>query len=135
MRVLLNQTKNGLLAFCWRSMKSSAPARNSSSTVSMRFFVSGPVSDLAVGIGMQDSARTETFSECRILRIVDILRLFFGIEVVKIAKELIEAVLGREKFIFVAKMIFSELSGRVTQRFKQFCDRRILRAQADVGAR
>ena len=84
---------------------------------------------------MQDSARTETFSECRILRIVDILRLFFGIEVVKIAKELIEAVLGREKFIFVAKMIFSELSGRVTQRFKQFCDRRILRAQADVGAR
>src|SRR5262249_57970321 len=84
---------------------------------------------------MQDSARTETFSECRILRIVDILRLLLCVEVVKIAKELIEAVLGREKFIFVAKMIFSELSGRVTQRFKQFRDRRIFRAQADVGTR
>ncbi len=44
MRVVLNQTKNGLSAFFERSMKSIAAARNSSSTVSMRFRVSGPVS-------------------------------------------------------------------------------------------
>ena len=45
-RVELNQQKNGLPALCSRSMKSSAAARNSSSTVSMRFFVSGPVSSI-----------------------------------------------------------------------------------------
>ena len=83
---------------------------------------------------LDHAARTETFSECRILRIVHILGLFFGIEVVEIAEEFIEPVLGREKFIFVTEMIFSELSGRVTQRLKQFCDRRIFRAQADICA-
>ena len=46
MRVELNQQKNGLSALCCRSMKSSVAARNSSSTVSMRFFVSGPVSSI-----------------------------------------------------------------------------------------
>ena len=33
-------------AFAWRSMKSRAPPTNSSSTVSIRFFVSGPVSSI-----------------------------------------------------------------------------------------
>ena len=44
MPVELNQAKNGFLSRFARSIKSSAAARNSSSTVSMRFFVSGPVS-------------------------------------------------------------------------------------------
>ena len=43
-RVELYQQKKGLFAFALRSMKSFAPARNSSSTVSMRFLLSGPVS-------------------------------------------------------------------------------------------
>ena len=43
MPVVLNQTKNGLPAVCWRLMKSTAPARVSSSIVSIRFFVRGPV--------------------------------------------------------------------------------------------
>ena len=46
MRVELNQQKNGLPALCCRSMKSIAAPRNSSSTVSMRFLVSGPVSSI-----------------------------------------------------------------------------------------
>ena len=45
-RVVLCQRKNGLPSFTARSMKSSAPARNSPSTVSMRFLVSGPVSSM-----------------------------------------------------------------------------------------
>src|SRR5271157_4542183 len=43
-RVVLCQMKNGLPALTERSMSSSVTARNSSSAVSMRFLVSGPVS-------------------------------------------------------------------------------------------
>ena len=44
MCVVLNQTKNGLPSSCWRLMKSLAATTNSSSQVSIRFLVSGPVS-------------------------------------------------------------------------------------------
>src|SRR5262249_34736623 len=46
MRGALNQQKNGLFALPCRSMKSMAAADVSSSIVSMRFFVSGPVSSI-----------------------------------------------------------------------------------------
>ena len=46
MCVVLNQTKNGVSAACWRSMKSSVCSSTSSSIVSIRFFVSGPVSSI-----------------------------------------------------------------------------------------
>ena len=41
--VVLNHTKNGMPASCCFLMKVFAAARNSSSAVSMRFLVSGPV--------------------------------------------------------------------------------------------
>ena len=44
MRLELNQTKKGFLSRLARSMKSIDAPRNSSSIVSMRFLVSGPVS-------------------------------------------------------------------------------------------
>ena len=44
MRVELNHAKNGFLSRLARSMKSRVAVRNSWSTVSMRFLVSGPVS-------------------------------------------------------------------------------------------
>ena len=43
-RLGFNQTKNGFLSRFARSMKSIEAFRNSSSIVSMRFFVRGPVS-------------------------------------------------------------------------------------------
>ena len=46
MWVELNQTKNGVSASVWRLMKSTAASRNSSSQVSIRFLVSGPVSSM-----------------------------------------------------------------------------------------
>ena len=56
MWVALNQTKNGMSASCWCVMKSTAASWNSSSTVSIRFLVSGPVLDalgaVAVGVGV-----------------------------------------------------------------------------------
>jgi hypothetical protein len=46
MCVVLIHTNQGLPAFSCRRMKSWAAATNSSSQVSMRFFVSGPVSSI-----------------------------------------------------------------------------------------
>ena len=44
MRVVLNQTNQGLPSFCFSSMNLMVAASTSSSIVSIRFFVSGPVS-------------------------------------------------------------------------------------------
>ena len=46
MWVVLTHRKNGASSACLRSMKSSAPAMISSSIVSIRFVVSGPVSSI-----------------------------------------------------------------------------------------
>jgi len=46
MWVALNQTKNGCSAAALSRMKPEAAARNSSSTVSIRFLVNGPVSSM-----------------------------------------------------------------------------------------
>ena len=46
MAVVFHQMKNGLPALWARSMKSRASSVTSSSIVSMRFFVSGPVSSI-----------------------------------------------------------------------------------------
>ena len=46
MWVVLSQTKNGRVESFARLMKSLAAATNSSSQVSIRFFVSGPVSSI-----------------------------------------------------------------------------------------
>ncbi len=46
MCVVFIQTKNGVSASCWRRMKSAAASIISSSIVSIRFLVSGPVSSI-----------------------------------------------------------------------------------------
>ena len=46
MWVVLNHTKNGVSASCWRRMKSTAASRNSSSQVFIRSVVSAPVSSM-----------------------------------------------------------------------------------------
>src|SRR4249920_3050084 len=104
MRVELNQAKNGFLSRFARSMKSRVALRNSSSTISMRFLVSGPVSvqlcfphlpkrgSSPGGNGRraaEDAARTETQLELRILRIVRVSGLVLGIQMVEIAEELV----------------------------------------------
>ena len=76
---------------------------------------------------LHDAARTELRPERRVLRIVRVLRLILGIQVIEIAKELIEAVNGRQEFVAVAEMIFAELSGGIAGRFEQFGECRIFR--------
>ena len=90
---------------------------------------------LAVRPAVQHAARAEALLERRVLRIVRILRLFLGIEVIEVAEELVEAVHRRQKFVLVAQMVLAELAGGVAERLQQFGDGRVFRPQADIGAR
>src|SRR5262249_32807448 len=109
MRVGLSQTKNGFPSRCARSMKSMVALRNSSSIVSMRFLVSGPVSShLCLP---QDPTGTELCPEGRVLWIVAVFGLLFGIEVIMIAEEFVEAVHRRRELVAIAEVVLAELPG------------------------
>jgi hypothetical protein len=54
---------------------------------------------------MQHASGTEILSELRVLRIVLVLRFLFGIEVVEIAEEFVEAVQGRKELVTVAQVV------------------------------
>src|ERR1700722_17376440 len=75
--------------------------------------------------GGDNIARTEALPEVGHFRIVVLVRLFHGIEVVEDSVELVEPVYGRQIFVAVAQMIFANLRGRVTFGLKQFRNRRI----------
>ena len=51
--------------------------------------------------------------EARILRVEIAFRLLLGIEMVEVAEELVEAVLGRQVLVLVAQMVLAELAGRI----------------------
>jgi hypothetical protein len=87
------------------------------------------------GLAFQRAARTEPGLERRVLRIVRVLRLLLGIQVVEVAVELIEAVHRRQEFVSIAEMVLAELAGGVAERLQRLCDRDIVGAEADHGAR
>jgi hypothetical protein len=84
---------------------------------------------------VQHSSRPELLLETWVFRIVLVLRVLFGVEVIKIAEELVEAVNRRQESVLVAEMVLAELAGRIAERLEQFRDRRILCLKADRRAR
>jgi hypothetical protein len=65
---------------------------------------------------MEYAPRPELLPELRILWIVRILRLFFGIEVVEVSEELVKAMEGWKKLIpIITQMVLPELPGRITK--------------------
>src|SRR5690606_28396883 len=66
--------------------------------------------------GMDDTAWAIVLAEVREVlfwEVVVHLRLFLGIEMIEIAEELIEAVIGRQHVIKVAEMVLAELAGGI----------------------
>ena len=63
------------------------------------------------------------------------LGLVLGIQVIKIAEELVEAMNGRQKLVAVAEMVLAELPGHVAERLEQIGERRILIRQPFLGSR
>ena len=76
-----------------------------------------------------DAARTELRLEGGILRIVGVLRLVLGVQVIEVAEELVEAVHRRQEFVAVAEMVLAELPGRIALRLEQIGDGRVLLRQ------
>jgi hypothetical protein len=86
-----------------------------------------------VGVGrlaLEYAARAELGPVGRILRVIRQLWFFFGIEVVEVAEELVEAVDRGQTFVAIADVILAELTRRVTQILEQTADRRIKLAHA-----
>ena len=86
---------------------------------------------------MDHAARAEVLAEVRELllgRVVVLLGLLLGVEVVEVAEELVEAVHGRQELVLVAEVVLAELAGGVALRLERGGDRRVLGPQADVGA-
>ena len=77
----------------------------------------------------QHAARAVLRLEGRILRIVDVLRLLLGIEVIEVAEELVEAVHGRQEVVAVAEVVLAELAGDVALRLQEVGDGRVLLRQ------
>jgi hypothetical protein len=61
-----------------------------------------------------------------IFRVVGVFRFLFGVQVVQVAEEYVEAVNRRHKIITIPEVVLPELSGLVAQRFEQFGKGRVL---------
>jgi hypothetical protein len=79
---------------------------------------------------LHDAAGTELSPELGVLRIVGMLRLILGVQVIEVAEEFIEAVNGRQEFVAVAEMVLAELSGGIALWLEQIGNRRVLLRQA-----
>ncbi len=86
---------------------------------------------------MNHAARSEVLAEVREVlrrRVVLHLRLFLGVQVVQVAEELVEAVVGRQHVVQVAQMVLAELAGGVALLLQQCRDRHQLLRHADRRA-
>jgi hypothetical protein len=79
--------------------------------------------------------RAEFRLECRVLRVILLLGLFLGVEMIEIAEELIEPVHRRQELVAVAESVLAELAGGVSERFQRLGDRDVLWLQAERCSR
>ena len=153
MRVVLNQTNQGLPSFCFLSMNLMVcgehllvdrlhPLLRERAGVLAALLAPLPeaavVGEGARGVGrvaMEHAARAEHLLELRVLRVVRVLGLLFGVQVVEVAEELVEAVDRRDELVAVAEVVLAELPGRIALRLEQVGDRRVLGGEPLGGAR
>ena len=76
------------------------------------------VLDLAIGKAVNDAARSKFLAEFGVLRIIREFRFFFGIQMIEVAVELVETMIGRQEFILVAQVILAELAGGIALGFQ-----------------
>ena len=84
---------------------------------------------------LQHAARAELCAELRVLRVVGVLRLVLGVEVIEVAEELVEPVNGRQELVAVAEVVLAELAGGVALRLEQLGKRWVLLRQSFLGTR
>ena len=87
---------------------------------------------------MHHPARSKHIAEVReilLVRVVLHFRLFFGVEVIEVAEELVEPVVGRQHVVEIAEMVLAELAGRVALVLEAGGDGHELLRHADRRAR
>jgi hypothetical protein len=69
---------------------------------------------------VEDAARTEILLICEILlsRIIELLGLFLGVQVIQVAEPFVEAMYSGDELVAVTKMVLAELSGGVSLRLQ-----------------
>src|SRR4029079_16337596 len=67
---------------------------------------------------MDHAARPEFLLEFRVLRIVDVFRLLFGIQVVEVAEEFMEAIGGRQRLIAITEVLLAKLTRCIAERLE-----------------
>ena len=77
------------------------------------------IGDLAVGKAVDDAARPELLLELRVLRVIGVLGLLLGVQVIQIAEKFVEAMRGGQHVIAVAEVVLAELAGHVALRPQQ----------------
>ena len=81
------------------------------------------------------AARAVLLQELGVLRIVGLLGLLLGVQVVEIAEELVEAVNGRQVLVAVAQMVLAELARGVALLLEERGDRHVPGLKTLRGAR
>ena len=87
---------------------------------------------------MQHAARTKLLEEIRKVlgwRIIAQLGLFFGVQVIEVAEEFVEAMHRRQMLVTVAKVVLAELAGAIALAFHDAGNGRVLVAHPGFGAR
>ena len=84
---------------------------------------------------LQHAARAEFLSERRVLRIVRIVRLFLGIQVVEVAEEFIESMHGWQMLIAIAEVILAELAGGIAEMLHEISQPRDLQSSDRASRR
>ena len=70
------------------------------------------------GDTFEDTARAELRLEVRTFRIVGILGLLLGVQVIQVPEEHVEAMHRRQEFVAVAEMVLAKLSRCITLRLQ-----------------
>src|SRR5215203_821823 len=79
------------------------------------------VFDATVSPAVDHSSGTESLPEVGEVVgrwVVCQLRLLFGVQVVEVAEELVEAVVGRQELVLVTEVVLAELAGGVAERLQ-----------------
>ena len=96
------------------------------------------VFDPTVGIAVDHATRAIVLTEVRKVlrrRIVAVLGLLLGVEVVQVAEELVEPVVRGEELVEVAEVVLAELARCVALLLQRRRDGGVVVLEADVGTR
>ena len=92
---------------------------------------------LVGGPAVQHAPRSEGLLVLGIFlaRVVELLRLFFGVQVVQVAEPLVEAVDRRQELVAITEVVLAELRGGVADGLQHFGQRRVALLDAALRAR